>query len=38
MDFDVAVVGAGPAGSVSAREIAAAGYKVLLLDEHDVVG
>ena len=38
MDFDVAVVGAGPAGSVSAREIAAAGYKVLLLEEHSVVG
>mgnify|MGYP001387597470 CR=1 FL=1 len=38
MDFDVAVVGAGPAGSVSAKEIAAAGYKVLLLEEHDVVG
>lgn len=38
MDFDVAVVGAGPAGSVSAREIAAAGYTVLLLKEHDVVG
>jgi len=38
LDFDVAVVGAGPAGSVSAREIAAAGYKVLLLEEHDVVG
>lgn len=38
MGFDVAVVGAGPAGSVAARDIAAAGYKVLLLEEHDVVG
>ncbi len=38
MDFDVAVVGAGPAGSVSARDLAAAGYKVLLLEEHAVVG
>ena len=38
MDFDVAVIGAGPAGSVSAREIAAAGHKVLLLEEHNVVG
>ena len=38
MEFDVAVVGAGPAGSVSAREIAAAGYKVLLLEEHEVIG
>ncbi|MSQ31586.1 MAG: geranylgeranyl reductase family protein [Dehalococcoidia bacterium] len=32
MDSDVIVVGAGPAGSTAAREIAAAGAGVLLLD------
>ena len=37
-DYDVAVVGAGPAGSVAAREIAAAGFRVLLLEEHPQVG
>ena len=38
MDYDVAVVGAGPAGSVAARGIAAAGLRVLLLEEHPQVG
>ena len=36
MDFDVAVVGAGSAGLDSVREIAAAVYKVHLLEKHDV--
>ena len=36
--YDVAVVGAGPAGSVAARDLAAAGLSVLLLEEHDQVG
>jgi geranylgeranyl reductase family protein len=31
-DFDVIVVGAGPAGSTAAREIAAAGARVLVVD------
>jgi geranylgeranyl reductase family protein len=38
MDYDVAVVGAGPAGSVAAREIAAAGLRVVMLEEHPQVG
>jgi geranylgeranyl reductase family protein len=38
MAYDVAVVGAGPAGSVAAQEIAAAGFRVLLLEEHPQVG
>ena len=32
------VVGAGPAGSVAAREIARHGIRVLLLEEHSEVG
>ncbi len=32
MDYDVIVVGGGPAGSTAAREAAAAGARVLLLD------
>src|SRR6267142_7251141 len=32
MDFDVAVVGAGPAGSVTAYRLATAGARVLLVD------
>jgi len=31
-DFDVAVIGGGPAGATAARELAAAGRSVLLLD------
>ena len=38
MDYDVAVVGAGPAGSVTARGLASAGFRVLLLEEHPQVG
>ena len=36
--YDAAVVGAGPAGSTAARELAAAGFRVLLLEEHAEVG
>jgi digeranylgeranylglycerophospholipid reductase len=35
--YDV-VVGAGPAGSATARDIARQGFKVLLLEEHAAVG
>ncbi|MCZ6546469.1 MAG: FAD-dependent oxidoreductase, partial [Chloroflexi bacterium] len=31
-DFDVVVVGAGPAGSTAARELAARSARVLLID------
>ncbi|MSP78646.1 MAG: NAD(P)/FAD-dependent oxidoreductase [Dehalococcoidia bacterium] len=37
-DHHVVVVGAGPAGSVAARDIARHGWRVLLLEEHTVVG
>ena len=38
MDFDVIVIGAGPAGSSAAREIASAGFKIGLFEEHEMVG
>ncbi len=38
MDYDAVVVGAGPTGSAVARDIAEAGFKVLLLEEHRKVG
>lgn len=34
--YDVAVVGAGPSGSVTARFIAEAGYKVVLIDKEEI--
>ena len=37
-DCDVAVVGAGPAGSRTARDAAAAGLRVKLLEEHRAIG
>jgi geranylgeranyl reductase family protein len=37
-DCDVAVVGAGPAGSRTARNIAAAGLRVNLIEEHRRIG
>ncbi len=37
-DCDVAVVGAGPAGSRTARNIAARGFRVRLLEEHRRIG
>ncbi len=38
LDCDVAVVGAGPAGSRTARDLAARGFRVRLLEEHRKVG
>jgi digeranylgeranylglycerophospholipid reductase len=37
-DLDVVVVGAGPAGCECARRLAAAGYEVLLAEEHQQAG
>jgi len=37
-DCDVAVVGAGPAGSRTARDLARRGFHVLLFEEHRAVG
>jgi digeranylgeranylglycerophospholipid reductase len=37
-DCDVAVVGAGPAGSRTARDLANAGLRVRLLEEHRAIG
>ena len=37
-DFDVVVVGAGPAGGYAAGAIAKAGYRVALLEEHREIG
>ena len=36
--FDAVVVGAGPAGSIAAYEIAHAGFSVLLVEKHATVG
>ena len=36
--FDVAVIGAGPAGSMAARYAAKAGAETILLEEHPAVG
>jgi geranylgeranyl reductase family protein len=38
LDCDVAVVGAGPAGSRTARNLATRGFRVKLLEEHRTVG
>lgn len=38
MRFDVAIVGAGPAGSTAAEALARAGFKVALLEEHEEPG
>ena len=37
-DFDVVIVGAGPAGGYAAGAIANAGYEVALLEEHREIG
>ncbi len=36
--FDAAVVGAGPAGLLSAAEVARGGHRVIVFEEHDRVG
>ena len=38
VDCDVVVVGGGPVGCAVARDIAAAGYRVLVLEEHREIG
>lgn len=38
MDFDVIVVGGGPVGCAIARDVAAAGHRVLVLEEHHEIG
>jgi geranylgeranyl reductase family protein len=38
MNYDVVVVGAGPAGSATARDIARAGFKVLMVEKRKAVG
>ncbi|MCX6642563.1 MAG: NAD(P)/FAD-dependent oxidoreductase, partial [Candidatus Bathyarchaeota archaeon] len=38
IDCDIIVVGAGPAGSLAARTAAQRGVKVILLEEHPVIG
>jgi len=35
---DIVVIGAGPAGSITARRLAERGHDVVVLEEHDVVG
>lgn len=37
-DFDLIIVGGGPAGCAVARDVAAAGFRVLLAEEHARVG
>ena len=34
MDFDVVIIGAGPAGAAAAQEIAQGGWRVALLEQH----
>lgn len=38
MDYDAIVVGGGPAGLLAAREIASAGFKVCVVEEHPEIG
>src|ERR1035437_304350 len=38
MEYDVVVVGAGPAGSMAAKYAAKAGARVLMLEEHPAIG
>lgn len=38
MDVDVLVVGGGPSGCAAARDIAAEGFKVLVMEEHPTIG
>lgn len=38
MEWDVVIVGAGPAGCFTAKLIALSGFKVLILEEHQEIG
>ena len=38
IDYDLVVVGGGPAGCAVARDVAGAGFKVLIAEEHARVG
>ena len=38
MDYDVIIVGGGPVGLITAKEIADAGYKVCVIEEHQEIG
>lgn len=38
MDYDVIVIGGGPIGCATARDIAAAGFRVLVAEEHPQIG
>jgi digeranylgeranylglycerophospholipid reductase len=38
MNCDVVVVGGGPSGLIAARELAARGFHVHVLEEHDLIG
>ncbi len=38
LDFEIIVIGAGPAGSRAARQLAESGFSVLLLEKRDRVG
>lgn len=38
MCWDVAVIGGGPAGCTAARDVACAGYRVIILEEHLEIG
>ena len=38
MKYDVVVVGSGPAGSMTAQQVAKSGFKVALIEEHKTIG
>jgi geranylgeranyl reductase family protein len=38
MDYDVVIVGGGPVGLIAAKEIAGAGYKACVVEEHQEIG
>jgi digeranylgeranylglycerophospholipid reductase len=38
LEWDVVIVGAGPSGCFTAQQIASAGFKVLLIEEHEKIG